>query len=80
MPFNVDSRAGPEVARLANETRTEFERLRAAGIAKVASIAMADLPIDGSKNIAIASGTSNGTVPVFWDGANWNFMDGTTVS
>ena len=45
----MSTQSRPEVARLANETRTEFERLRAAGIAKVASIAMADLPIDGSK-------------------------------
>ena len=80
MPFNVDPKAGPEVSRLAADTRAEFEKLRTTGIAKVASIPMADLPTDGSKNMAIAFGTSNGTVPVFWDGANWNFMDGTAVS
>lgn len=80
MPFNVDSRAGPEVVRLANDTRTAFDQLRINGIAKVGTVPMASLPTDGSKNIAIASGTSNGTVPVFWDGAGWKFMDGTTVT
>jgi hypothetical protein len=80
MPFNIDAKAGPDVARLAADTRTEFERLRTIGVTKVTSVPMGDLPLDGSRNLAIASGTSNGIVPVFWDGSGWFFMDGTPLT
>lgn len=78
--FSVGVQAGPEVNRLARAIDTHMEQLRANGVAKVAALDFTVLPTDGSVNFAVVTNTSNGTVPGFFDGAEWKFLDGTTMT
>ena len=79
MSYKVDAAKNPEMARFAREVSTDFERLRVDGVGKVTRGVLGSLPTDNSINYAIVSGTSNGTVPAYFDGTDWRFVKDDTV-
>lgn len=79
--FQIGKEAGADVQRFARDVGTEFDKLRINGVAKVrGGITMADLPTDGSFNLAIPTDTSKGEVPVYLAGGVWYFFDDTVMS
>ncbi len=80
MPDTVNAAKNPDLASYARSVETEFKTFRVAGLGKLPMVQVDALPTDNSINFVLASGTTRGTVPVYFDGASWFFLDDAAAS